>query len=81
MLKSAAHLFTQPAKLHKLEPHRYLLLLNRDKLAKLISSIVRPDAISPTKVPTVTRKPRIQGLPPITSRSNVIRDNCCMTKQ
>ena len=37
-----------------------------------------PDAISPTIVPTVTRKPRMQGFPPITSGFRVIRVSCFM---
>ena len=37
-----------------------------------------PDANSPTTVPTVTRKPRIHGFPPITSGSKVMRVNCFM---
>ncbi len=34
------------------------------------------DAISPTIVPTVTRKPRMQGFPPITSGFRVILLSC-----
>jgi hypothetical protein len=36
---------------------------------------VRPEAINPTMVPTVTRKPRIQGFPPMTSGLIVILVN------
>ena len=37
-----------------------------------------PDAINPTIVPTVTRKPRMQGFPPITSGFRVILVSCFM---
>src|SRR3972149_1282394 len=43
-----------------------------------MSAMECPDANSPTTVPTVTRKPRIHGFPPITSGSRVIRVNCFM---
>src|SRR5260370_33736741 len=35
-----------------------------------------PEAISPTRVPTVTRRPRTQGFPPMTSGSMVMRLKC-----
>ena len=38
-----------------------------------ISSRVRPAVTSPTIVPTVTRIPRMHGLPPITVASRVMR--------
>jgi hypothetical protein len=54
--------------LHKIGLHKYLAALNRDRRRGFL-----PEAISPTIVPTVTRKPRMQGFPPMTSGLNVIR--------
>src|SRR5687768_17371877 len=42
--------------------------------------MVRPAATRPTIVPTVTRRPRMHGLPPITSGSNVILVRGVMAK-
>ncbi len=42
------------------------------------SGIERPAAIDSTIMPTVTRIPRTQGLPPIGSGFTVIRSNDCM---
>ena len=44
-----------------------------------ISFRVRPAAMSPTTVPTVTRMPRMHGFPPITRGSRVIRVSCGMS--
>ena len=41
-----------------------------------ISFLEYPDATSPMIVPTVTRNPRMQGLPPITVGVNVMRPSC-----
>src|SRR5437899_9288593 len=38
-----------------------------------------PEASNPMIVPTVTRKPRIQGFPPMTRGFNVIRVSCLIT--
>ena len=41
------------------------------------SSMLRPAAIDSTSIPTVTRIPRMHGLPPITAGSMVMRRNSC----
>ncbi|MEH2444162.1 MULTISPECIES: hypothetical protein [unclassified Nostoc] len=43
-----------------------------------MSLLLCPDAIKPMIVPTVTRIPRIQGLPPITSGLRVILVRFCI---
>lgn len=51
---------------------------SRHGYSRRISSRVRSAATSPTTVPTVTRMPRMQGFPPITAGSRVMRFSCGM---
>ena len=58
--------------------HWSMSLASRYGYALRISSRDRPTASNPSTVPTVTRWPRIQGLPPITAGSKVMRSNCAI---